>query len=112
MCSDIDVRVADTERIDCHPESGANRDECLARGCYWCDPEDDTEAPSCFVPKEHGYRMVGDPVATPSGYEVTIRRINYPSWYGRDIEDVLLNVEFQSDSRLRMKVGCRSTISV
>ena len=100
VCDQTDIVT--TERIDCHPEVGAGQDECLARGCYWCEAAD--PSPSCFMPKEHGYRMVGSPVVTPTGYEVVLKRINYPSWYGLEIEDVVLEVEFQSDSRLRMKV--------
>ena len=99
-CEDLDI--VNSERIDCHPEPGATREECLSRGCYWCQTSD--SSPYCFMPKEHGYRMVGDPVETPSGYEVVLKRISYPTWYGLDIDDVLLEVDFQSDSRLRMKV--------
>lgn len=94
--------ITTSERIDCHPEPNADQDTCLSRGCYWCEAQDDS--PWCFLPKQHGYRMVGDPVETPSGHEVVLRRINYPSWFGLEIDDVLMQVEYQSNSRLRLKV--------
>lgn len=43
------------ERIDCHPEPNANKDYCLGRGCYWCDPGS-TAAPMCSMPAKRGYR--------------------------------------------------------
>ncbi|ELU08739.1 hypothetical protein CAPTEDRAFT_110115, partial [Capitella teleta] len=62
-------------------------------------------APSCFVPAEHGYRMVGQPEETGKGYRVIIRRINYPSWFGSDVNVVQVDVEFQADERLRIKLS-------
>ena len=56
--------------------------------------------------------MVGDPLQTPTGYLVVLQRVNYPSWYGLDIVDVHLEVEFQSNSRLRLKVSTGSFLSV
>ncbi|ELU14503.1 hypothetical protein CAPTEDRAFT_200669 [Capitella teleta] len=94
------------ERVDCQPEShSANPDPeaCVARGCYWCSTG--TSAPSCFVPAEHGYRMVGQPEETGKGYRVIIRRINYPSWFGSDANVVQVDIEFQADERLRIKLS-------
>ncbi|ELT99254.1 hypothetical protein CAPTEDRAFT_104310 [Capitella teleta] len=61
--------------------------------------------PACFIPKEHGYRMVGQPEETNKGYQVILRRVNYPSWFGAEVNDVLVEVEFQADERLRIKLS-------
>ena len=57
------------------------------------------------MPQAHGYRMVGDPIVTAKGYQVLLSRINYPSWFGEDIQDVMVDVEFQENERLRIKVN-------
>ena len=76
----------------------------IIQGCYYCESET-PGVPWCYVPPEHGYSMVGEPVETPSGYEVNLRRKNYPSWFGQDILEVKLEVEFQENHRLRLKVS-------
>jgi alpha-glucosidase (family GH31 glycosyl hydrolase) len=98
--SEADVPLS--ERIDCHPDYGATVEACVGRGCYWCDETPDDGTPYCFMPPEQGYRLV-DIVQTAKGYEVTLTRVNTPSWYGLDFRNVLLEIEFQTDDRLRIK---------
>ncbi|ELU05446.1 hypothetical protein CAPTEDRAFT_63978, partial [Capitella teleta] len=103
---DCPVDYPINERVDCQPESHSahpDPEACVARGCYWCSTG--TSAPSCFVPAEHGYRMVGQPEETGKGYRVIIRRINYPSWFGSDLNVVQVDIEFQADERLRIKLS-------
>jgi hypothetical protein len=57
-----------------------------------------------------GYKMVAPPVLTAKGYQVELGRVNFPSWYGESINTVMVDVEFQEDHRLRVKV--RYTISI
>jgi alpha-glucosidase (family GH31 glycosyl hydrolase) len=42
-------------------------------------------------------------VQTAKGYEATLERINTPSWYGLDFQQVRVDVELQTDDRLRIK---------
>jgi hypothetical protein len=94
-----------SERIDCHPEFGATQERCLARGCFWCSSTPSDGTPWCFMPREQGYRVVGDITDTVKGYSATLQRIDTPSWYGSDINTVLLEVEFHTADRLRIKVA-------
>ena len=95
--------IAESERIDCHPESGATETECLARGCYWCTSST-PNVPWCFAPKQNGYRIVGTPTATAKGWTLDLRRINTPSWYGSDVTNIRMDVEYHTLERLRVKV--------
>lgn len=96
--------IADDDRVDCFPTNGASPEQCVAKGCYWCQSSVQ-EAPWCFLPPSHGYRMDGNPVPTPKGYQVDLLRVNTPSWYGADVTAIRVDVEFHTDSRLRVKVG-------
>jgi peptide methionine sulfoxide reductase MsrA len=98
------AEIPQAERIDCYPGPGATVTACLARGCFWCEATPDGEAPWCFRPLEQGYRIVGDVVDTAKGYSATLERVNTPSWYGSNIQTVLLEVEFHTEDRLRIKV--------
>ena len=89
-----------SERIDCHPESS----EVDAQTCLFCSETPADGTPKCFRPREQGYRLVGDVIETDNGYSATLERINTPSWFGSEIVNVLLEVEFQTSDRLRIKV--------
>ena len=95
--------ISASQRVDCHPEPNADKDVCLRRGCFWCQSEVQG-VPWCFHPKQTGYRQVGEQVATPLGWYINLQRVNTPSLYGDVIENVRLDVEFQTDNRLRLKV--------
>ena len=42
---------------------------------------------------------------TALGFQLQLRRIDTPSWFGADFATVQLDVEFQTDDRLRLKVS-------
>lgn len=48
--------------------------------------------------------MDGIPVPTLKGYQVDLLRVNTPSWYGADVTAIRVDVEFHTDSRLRVKI--------
>jgi Trefoil (P-type) domain len=96
--------IPNSERIDCHPENGATRERCLARGCFWCSATPADGTPWCFMPRQQGYRVSGGIADTAKGYRATLERVNTPSWYGVDINTVLMEVEFHTADRLRIKV--------
>ncbi|KAK2141238.1 hypothetical protein LSH36_1136g01048 [Paralvinella palmiformis] len=100
--------IPESERVDCHPESDASVQECLDRGCYWCENTAEN-VPWCFMPRQAGYRMAGSPVETPQGYQIVLDRINTPSVFGQDIGQITLDVEFQTEQRLRLKFYDAST---
>ena len=41
---------------------------------------------------------------TPNGLLINLERVNTPSWFGGDIQNVQVHIEYQSDDRLRIKV--------
>ena len=80
------------------------------RNCYWC-PAATEGVPWCYAPPELGYSMVGEPEVTPKGYRVNIRRKEFNTWFTKDIWDATVDVEFQENERLRVKVsGLRDTL--
>ena len=40
-----------------------------------------------------------------SGYQITLQRKNYPTWFGEDISTIQVDVEFQENHRLRVQVN-------
>ncbi|CAH1773346.1 unnamed protein product [Owenia fusiformis] len=95
--------ISDHERIDCHPDSGSTEDSCIKRGCHWCTSSIQ-DVPWCFAPKTTGYTLVGDVTQTAKGYTATLDRKPTSSWYGHDIARIQMDVEFQTNSRLRIKI--------
>ena len=65
--------------------------------------------PWCFAPKQQGY-AVTSVLDTALGFQLQLRRIDTPSWFGGDFATVQLDVEFQTDDRLRLKVGGGGTL--
>ena len=50
--------------------------------------------------------MKGDSQSTRLGYRVTLERRSNRTIYGHDIDEVALEIEFQTDSRVRFKARC------
>ncbi|CAL8087113.1 unnamed protein product [Orchesella dallaii] len=97
--------LPDNERIDCHPDSGNTEAECLQRGCTYCPASiPDQNTPTCFFPRNWGYKMVGEPVNTGHGFRVALERITTSTVFGGDSNELNVEVDFQSDYRLRLKI--------
>lgn len=63
--------------------------------------------PWCFFPKSYGggYQIDGDVRETQLGYQVTLKRRSVGiTIYGHDINVLTLDVEFQTNDRVRFKV--------
>ena len=59
--------------------------------------------PWCFAPKQLGY-VATSVVDTELGIQVQLQRIATPSWFGSDFSSVVLEIEFQTEDRVRLKV--------
>lgn len=93
------------ERVDCHPDTGHSEARCLERGCIQCDAEvPDKNTPTCFFPRNYGYKMVGEPVNTGHGFRAQLQRSTTSTLFGGDINDLIVEADFQSDYRLRIKI--------
>ena len=96
---------------------------CAGRGCTWRPPDQDQAAPPCFYPPGYGYHVAGEPVITPAGLRVHLQKlgtldtlISWPeeatfilsagsyTMFGGDFADVTVDFEFQTSSRLRVKI--------
>ena len=63
------------------------------------------KAPECFYPLTYGYQMSSVHTDTDLGWEARLTRLkDVPSRYGADVTNLKVEVEFQTDSRLHIKV--------
>ncbi|KAF1462410.1 Maltase-glucoamylase, intestinal, partial [Megadyptes antipodes antipodes] len=76
---------------------------CTLRGCCW-SPESNTSVPWCFFSSNHGYKVDGSIRSTQAGFETTLTRLPSPSFFGNDINIVLLTGEYQTPNRFRFKI--------
>ena len=62
--------------------------------------------PWCFFPESYhgGYKIEGEVRETQLGYQATLQRRSASTIYGQDIDEVTLDVEFQTNNRVRFKV--------
>nr|XP_006826057.1 PREDICTED: maltase-glucoamylase, intestinal-like [Saccoglossus kowalevskii] len=94
--------MMEEEKIDCYPEDPTpNWYKCLKRGCCW--RQSTTRAPSCFMALNTGYNLEGEPRKTVSGYQFDLFRRITPRVYGGEIWRLRLDIEMQTNERLRVK---------
>lgn len=95
------------DRFNCLPEGVAeNASElCKQRGCCW----DNTSAPNCFYPAEFGY-FVNSVATTPLEFTATVKRKSkQPSQFGGDVDTLRVDVMYETDTRVRVKVNRQVT---
>lgn len=100
--------VPDVERYDCYPEDhNVTPLMCAARGCCWITDHDhhlkEHRVPKCTYPGNYGYRINGKVSGTYNGFIVPLTRLPMPSRFGDDIQEVHVQVEMQTQYRLRIK---------
>ncbi|XP_045686065.1 maltase-glucoamylase, intestinal-like isoform X3 [Phyllostomus hastatus] len=93
------------KRVDCHPQPGASREICEAKGCVWCSTTI-ANVPWCFYPEDgpHGYTMKDVPQRTAQGWRLTLNKRGGISLFGNDISPIVMDVEFHTEDRLRFKI--------
>lgn len=96
--------VFESWRFDCYPERGVvvTEDLCRARNCCFVRTETNG-VPWCFYPPDFpSYNLVAlnETETGLSGKLVRTRKTYYP----KDVEVLQLDVLFESDSRLRVKI--------
>lgn len=104
--------IPDSNRFDCYPESGADEQKCLNRGCCWKVAVQDNQAvdgevplniPYCFYPTNYGYKLVTK-TQTPTGYMLTLEKQGNPGPFGKDIKDLNVDLRFETKDRLHFKI--------
>uniref|UniRef100_A0ABM0M7Q3 Maltase n=1 Tax=Saccoglossus kowalevskii TaxID=10224 RepID=A0ABM0M7Q3_SACKO len=103
--SEVTTELPENERFDCYPEDGVTKDSCEERGCIYDDSVGNGDTvPYCYYPPGYGaYKMSGSVEDMAWGYRVTLVRMDVPSMYGKDEQTVILDLEYQTDNRLRFK---------
>eukprot|EP00094_Tigriopus_californicus_P002589 TCALIF_02501-PA protein Name:"Similar to Gaa Lysosomal alpha-glucosidase (Rattus norvegicus)" AED:0.10 eAED:0.10 QI:0/0.75/0.55/0.88/0.75/0.77/9/17/845 len=99
--------LTDSDRVDCHPDPNVTQARCEQRGCIFEPPLGSGRAPVCYLPPFYGYRLQGDEVLpTDLGFEAILERnLAESSYFGQDFSLVRFEVEFQTESRLRVKLS-------
>lgn len=100
--------IPDSLRFDCYPEGEADQQSCVDRGCCWAKPtivKEDVplDIPYCFYPSDYGYQLVNKE-KTSTGYLLSLTKKGHPGPYGKDIENLAVDVRFETKDRLHFKV--------
>ncbi|XP_077987508.1 sucrase-isomaltase, intestinal-like [Glandiceps talaboti] len=94
--------MMEEEKMDCYPEDDTpNWYRCLKRGCCWY--QSTTRAPSCYMAMNIGYNLAKEERKTVSGYQFDLLRRQTPRVYSGEIWRLRLDIEMQTNERLRVK---------
>ena len=96
------------ERFDCHPEDNSSQEKCEARGCCWRveGKLPSPGVPFCYYPRyvlDSGYDYVNTS-SYPDGQTGFLNR-TYRSPYPRDVPLLKIDVEYQTNHRVRVKIS-------
>nr|XP_006826058.1 PREDICTED: sucrase-isomaltase, intestinal-like [Saccoglossus kowalevskii] len=100
--------ISDLGRFDCFPEPNADQSKCEKRGCIWKESLT-ANVPWCYYPSVYGYKITGKPMASTLGTTINVQWIDdIPKRYSDDvsttIEKLRVDIEHQTDTRLRIKI--------
>ncbi|CAG0918268.1 unnamed protein product [Notodromas monacha] len=97
-------------RFDCYPEGSTSKASCERRGCCWLpdvkgDPARDPplNVPYCFYPALYPSYIVMNVSDAEYGKTLFLTRV-YASGYPSDVPLLRVDVKFETDSRLRVKI--------
>ncbi|CAG9821832.1 unnamed protein product [Phaedon cochleariae] len=105
--------LEDSEKFDCYPDDGANSETCEARGCCWSPTKSQMpttsnvgvplNVPYCFYPNNYNTYKYINISETHFGLEAFLKR-DYQSGYPDDVEILKMVVQYDSETRLHIKV--------
>ncbi|KAL7979401.1 hypothetical protein Chor_015425 [Crotalus horridus] len=102
--------VPENRRFDCYPERSVivTRELCESRGCCFVDGKRPLDringVPWCFYPPDFASYTLGSTNETDLGLVGFLTR-ERKTYYPKDIEKLQLSVEFETDSRLHVKIA-------
>lgn len=123
--------VETLSRLDCHPQPGANEASCSSRGCCWSPRSVNTSdmdadaivdihdpnyhqkwkelgTPECFYPQQFTNYDVDSVARGKDKLMVTLKKnVKTSSGYPKDVKNVLLEVTFLCNKRIRIKITDR-----
>ncbi|CAN7938136.1 unnamed protein product, partial [Ixodes hexagonus] len=96
-----------SDRFDCHPDPGSNREACLSRGCCWESLnetvlDEGLPIPSCYFPKDYAGYAVTDFETLADRIIVQLKR-QVPSGIDIDVPDVRVELLFYDQNTLRIR---------
>lgn len=93
-----------SNRFDCFPRGVATEDACVARGCCWKPLAENSLEPWCFYPAGYqSYQVDSIKELSDQGLSLVYRNVR-KSPYPDDIEYVRVDVAYETESRLRVKI--------
>lgn len=98
--------VPESWRFDCYPERGVvvTEEMCHARNCCFIRPaEEKSGVPWCYYPPEFPSYALVELNDTETGLSGTLVRYQ-KTYYPKDVKTLRLDVLYESNSRLRVKV--------
>ena len=103
LCATGSCTMEENDRFDCWPEYvGATKDKCEARGCCW-QPATTHGPPYCFFPGNYSGYTASNLKTTASGVTADLTRTT-TTLFPPDIKKLKLQIDFQTESQLRVKV--------
>ena len=97
--------VQTSQRFDCFPDTDKqNQNQCLARGCCWI-PTNVANAPSCFFPANYPTYTATEQNVTYGRKFILTRNQRFSAHYSSPMNNVNLQIQYQTSNRLRVKVS-------
>lgn len=95
-----------SERFDCLAGVTPSKDKCESLGCCW-RPDVDSNTPKCFYSIESGYMLSGNYTNIPLGVHGELKRSSeqQSSHHGEDLQQLRVNVLYETEHRLHIKVS-------
>uniref|UniRef100_A0A8D8R499 Lysosomal alpha-glucosidase n=1 Tax=Cacopsylla melanoneura TaxID=428564 RepID=A0A8D8R499_9HEMI len=91
-------------RFDCFPRGVATQESCQSRGCCWRPLQPNSLEPWCFYPANYrSYQIDQIQELRSNGLSLVYKNV-LKSPYPDDIEFVRVDVEYETDTRLRVKI--------
>nr|AQS60670.1 lysosomal alpha-glucosidase [Sogatella furcifera] len=102
QCSSIN----DTMKTDCFPRGAASEKSCAQRGCCWMVPKNASlskNIPYCFYPQNYALYEFLNVSSTDLGVTGFLNR-SFSSPYPSDLDLLKLDVKFETENRLNVKL--------
>lgn len=93
-----------SDRFDCFPRGIASEQACMARGCCWKPVQANSLEPWCFYPNNYKSYQIETVQLMGDGQTSLVYRNIHKSTYPDDVEYVRVDVVYETEKRLRVKI--------
>lgn len=91
-------------RFECHPEPGATEETCIKRGCCWSPAYPQSAVPWCFYPYGFSYYAFQNFTSSKLGLKGSAILVR-PSPYPKDVKNLNIDVIYETEDIVRVKVS-------